>query len=116
MRQLNNLNGAIEVEEKVVAWVVCTVAGIDNGINLVRPGKTVGSVQLVHRPPGSKPTSSQPQEQGYDHANTKNEQPMHSPFGWWLAMDNNSSVSLLNDSITRCVNIPPRAGRHTSTL
>src|SRR6266567_7910854 len=113
MRQFNDLNRSIEIEEEVVAGVVCAVAWIDNRIGLVGSGKTIGGIQLVHCPPGSQPTPSQPEEQRYDHANTEDQQPMHSSFGRWLAMDNHSPVPLLDNLVAPGVNIPPGTGWHT---
>src|SRR6266700_2238758 len=87
---------------------------IDNCILLVGSGETIGSIHLMPVPPGTNRRKSCPQEQRYYHANTENKQPMHSSFGWWLAMDNNSSVPLLDNLVAPSVNIAPRAGWHTS--
>src|SRR6266699_2317068 len=72
-RQLNDDDAAFQVQHNKMGRMVGTVSMADHGISLVGSGRSVGGVELMLTPPGTKHLQPDPQRDADEHADAHKE-------------------------------------------
>lgn len=111
MRQLDNLHGTVQVQENIVAGIGGRIAGVDDGICQVRPGKAVCAVELVLCPPSARPIKANVEHKHEYHTDTQNKHPMNFLFRLRkrLVMYYDTSITLLDNLVATGIDVTPGA-------